>query len=84
MMDVDERKVEADIKPEYVVSSSSVYDPIKNEEETDNEDMCNNTNTSKHSTSKSKKSMIRRRLRRKMTAVRTMNVVRSMIIFLGV
>ena len=47
MMDVDERKVEANIKPEYIVSSSSVYDPIKSEE-TDDEDM-HNTNTSTQS-----------------------------------
>jgi len=45
MMDVEERKVKANMKPECVVSSSSVYDSVKSEE-TDDEDMCNNTNTS--------------------------------------
>ena len=37
-------KKKANMKPEYVISSG--YDPIKSEEETDDEDMCKITNTS--------------------------------------
>ena len=42
---IDNRQHKAmDIKPESIISSG--YDPIKNEEETDDEDMCNDINTS--------------------------------------
>lgn len=38
LVDIGESKVDVNIKPEYIVSSSSLYDPIKSEVETDDEE----------------------------------------------
>ena len=44
LMAAIKRKADVNMKPEFVVSSG--YDPIKSEEETDDEDICKDTNTS--------------------------------------
>ena len=49
MADVDKRKVKFNMEPEYVVSSSSVYDPVKSEETDDEEESRKDIDTSKKS-----------------------------------
>ena len=45
MTEVDKRKVDVNMEAEYVVSSSSIYDPIKSEETDDEEESIKDIDT---------------------------------------